>query len=149
MNKITFTIICLSFIINNSFSQSFEATTMPGITTTPSDSRSAIFVDIDGDGWDDIFITNSAGPGSGADNFLYINNTDGTFTTITNDVIVVLCSLLINIDIIVPNDFPDIYKNALVKTARLCAVKKHLDNPPRIDISSRNGDSGASVLVNL
>ena len=40
-----------------------------------------------------------------------------------------------DIKIIVPDDFPDNYKNALIKTASLCAVKKHLDNPPKIDIN--------------
>ncbi|WP_299886315.1 FG-GAP-like repeat-containing protein [uncultured Lacinutrix sp.] len=85
MKKITFTIISLSFILTNSFSQSFEAANISGVTTTPSNSRSANFIDINNDGWDDIFITNSSGPGSGENNMLYLNNTDGTFTTITND----------------------------------------------------------------
>ena len=35
----------------------------------------------------------------------------------------------------VPEDFPDSYKNAIIKTANLCTVKKHLENPPSIDIS--------------
>lgn len=39
------------------------------------------------------------------------------------------------IDIIVPDDFPKNYKNALIKTASLCSVKKHLDNPPEININ--------------
>ena len=67
-------------------SQSFEETTFEDITTTPSASRSANFVDVNGDGWDDIFFTN--GPADGQNNMLYINNTDGTFTTITDDDIV-------------------------------------------------------------
>ncbi len=87
MKKQLLYLFCISFY-TTLHAQSFEATTILDITTTPSDSRSANFVDINGDGWDDIFITNSAGPGSGANNFLYINNTDGTFTTITNDAIV-------------------------------------------------------------
>lgn len=41
----------------------------------------------------------------------------------------------ISIEIQVPEDFPENYKKAIVKTASLCAVKKHLDNPPEIDIS--------------
>lgn len=41
----------------------------------------------------------------------------------------------ISITISVPEDFPENYKKAIVKTARLCSVKKHLDNPPEIDIS--------------
>jgi len=41
----------------------------------------------------------------------------------------------ISIEIQVPEDFPENYKKAIVKTANLCTVKKHLDNPPEIDIS--------------
>ena len=40
----------------------------------------------------------------------------------------------INIEIQVPKDFPENYKKALIKTASLCSVKKHLDKPPEIDI---------------
>ena len=66
--------------------QSFQETALPHITDTPSASRSANFIDVNNDGWDDIFITN--GPSSGQNNMLYINNQDGTFTTVTSDVIV-------------------------------------------------------------
>ena len=41
----------------------------------------------------------------------------------------------ISIEIQVPEDFPENYKKAIVKTANLCTVKKHLDNPPEIDIN--------------
>jgi len=88
MKKITLTIMSMSFTLINLFSQSFESLVIPNLTTTPSNSRSANFIDINGDGWDDIFITNSSGPGSGENNLLYINNTDGTFTTISNGDIV-------------------------------------------------------------
>jgi len=44
----------------------------------------------------------------------------------------------INIEIQVPEDFPDNYKNAVIKSAGLCAVKKHLEKPPRIDINVKN-----------
>lgn len=67
-------------------SQSFEETNIPDLTTTPSASRSANFIDINGDGWDDVFISN--GPFGGEANMLYINNQDGTFTTIVTDDIV-------------------------------------------------------------
>ena len=40
----------------------------------------------------------------------------------------------IEIDIIVPINFPDRYKNAIIRVASLCAVKKHLDKPPKINI---------------
>ena len=41
----------------------------------------------------------------------------------------------INIEIQVPEDFPDNYKNAVIKSAELCSVKKHLEKPPRINVS--------------
>jgi putative redox protein len=40
----------------------------------------------------------------------------------------------IRIDIHVPKDFPEKYKNAVVKAADACAVKRHLDKPPKINI---------------
>jgi len=68
------------------FTQQFEAITTGAIVETRSDSRSCNFLDINGDGWDDIFISN--GPSGGQNNMLYLNNQDGTFTTFTNDPIV-------------------------------------------------------------
>ena len=41
----------------------------------------------------------------------------------------------ISMEILVPKDFPDNYKNAIIKSAGLCAVKKHLEKPPDIAIS--------------
>ena len=41
----------------------------------------------------------------------------------------------VRIDIHVPSDFPEKYKNALVKAADVCTVKRHLKNPPEIDIA--------------
>lgn len=66
--------------------QMFTQLATGDVVNTPSDSRSVNLVDVNQDGWDDIFITN--GPGSGAPNFLYLNNGNGTFTTITGDDIV-------------------------------------------------------------
>jgi putative redox protein len=40
----------------------------------------------------------------------------------------------IRIDIHVPPEFPEKYKNAVVKAADACAVKRHLNKPPKIDI---------------
>lgn len=40
----------------------------------------------------------------------------------------------IELDIQVPPNFPEKYKDALIRSADLCAVKKHLDNPPTFDI---------------
>jgi putative redox protein len=39
----------------------------------------------------------------------------------------------VHIDINIPKDFPEKYKNAVVKAADLCSVKKHLQNPPTIE----------------
>jgi putative redox protein len=36
----------------------------------------------------------------------------------------------IDLEIQVPPDFPERYKEALINSANLCAVKKHLENPP-------------------
>lgn len=38
----------------------------------------------------------------------------------------------IDIDIQLPADFPEKYKEAVVNAADLCAVKRHLLNPPKI-----------------
>ena len=45
----------------------------------------------------------------------------------------------INIEIQVPEVFPDNYKNAIIKSAGLCSVKKHLEKPPIINIYVKNG----------
>ena len=82
-------ILCLigfSFLLVKIDAQSFEKMNFLDITTTPTGSRSANFVDVNGDGWDDIFFSN--GPTGGQNNLLYINNRDGSFTTIIGDDIV-------------------------------------------------------------
>ncbi len=40
----------------------------------------------------------------------------------------------INIEIKLPADFPEKYKNAVVQAAGLCAVKKHLEDPPQFNV---------------
>jgi ribosomal protein S12 methylthiotransferase accessory factor len=40
----------------------------------------------------------------------------------------------IEVDIQLPPDFPEKYKDAVVRAANLCAVKKHLETPPVIDV---------------
>jgi len=76
----------LLFNFQQIHSQSFEATNFIDLTTIPSASRSVNFIDINGDGWDDIFVSN--GLASGQNNMLYINDTNGGFNTITSDIIV-------------------------------------------------------------
>src|SRR5690606_31850827 len=85
--KATVSIFILVILTVSSLTaQSFEEMNLPDITTTLSASRSAVFVDVNGDGRDDIYFTN--GLASGEDNMLYINNGNGTFTTVTDDDIV-------------------------------------------------------------
>ena len=43
----------------------------------------------------------------------------------------------ISIEILLPPDFPAKYARALIKTAELCTVKKHLENPPSFHIETR------------
>jgi putative redox protein len=40
----------------------------------------------------------------------------------------------VNLEIKVPGDFPERYHAALVQTAKLCAVKKQLANPPEFNV---------------
>jgi len=40
----------------------------------------------------------------------------------------------IELEIQVPPDFPEKYHASLVRSAELCAVKKHLENPPKFDV---------------
>lgn len=42
----------------------------------------------------------------------------------------------ISIDIVVPPEFPEKYREALVHTASLCAVKKHIQDPPEFEITT-------------
>ena len=42
----------------------------------------------------------------------------------------------IDLEIQVPPTFPEKYRESLIRSAELCAVKKHLENPPRFDIST-------------
>lgn len=43
----------------------------------------------------------------------------------------------IDLEIQVPSTFPAKYKDALIHSAELCAVKKHLENPPIFDIQTK------------
>ena len=42
----------------------------------------------------------------------------------------------IKLDIQLPQDFPDKYRDAVINAANLCAVKKHLHNPPEIEVAA-------------
>ena len=42
----------------------------------------------------------------------------------------------VNLDIDLPSGFPEKYASALVRSAELCAVKKHLEKPPEINVQA-------------
>lgn len=43
----------------------------------------------------------------------------------------------IEMEIQVPPSFPEKYRPSLIKSAELCAVKKHMENPPKFDIMTK------------
>ncbi len=45
----------------------------------------------------------------------------------------------VNFNILLPSDFPQKYVTALVRSAQLCTVKKHLEAPPTINIQTQIG----------
>jgi len=42
----------------------------------------------------------------------------------------------ISLDIHVPPEFPEQYRQAVIRAAEQCAVKKHLDHPPVIEVAT-------------
>lgn len=40
----------------------------------------------------------------------------------------------VNMDIKLPESFPEKYKNAVIQSANLCAVKKHMEIPPEFNV---------------
>jgi ribosomal protein S12 methylthiotransferase accessory factor len=43
----------------------------------------------------------------------------------------------IDLEIQTPPDFPEKYLPSLIRSAELCAVKKHLENPPQFEITTK------------
>ena len=43
----------------------------------------------------------------------------------------------VELDIVVPPDFPEKYHTALIRAADQCAVKKHLETPPTFQVQTR------------
>jgi putative redox protein len=43
----------------------------------------------------------------------------------------------IDLEIQTPEDFPEKYLSSLIRSAELCAVKKHLENPPQFGITTK------------
>jgi ribosomal protein S12 methylthiotransferase accessory factor len=50
----------------------------------------------------------------------------------------------IDIEIHVPPTFPAKYYDSLVRSAELCKVKKHLENPPRFNVSTKLSETHLS-----
>jgi ribosomal protein S12 methylthiotransferase accessory factor len=42
----------------------------------------------------------------------------------------------ISLDIQLPADFPEKYREAVIRSAEQCAVKKHFEHPPAIEVSA-------------
>jgi ribosomal protein S12 methylthiotransferase accessory factor len=42
----------------------------------------------------------------------------------------------VSLEIELPRDFPEKYKSAIINAVELCAVKKHLQQPPRFEITT-------------
>ena len=59
-----------------------------------------------------------------------------TQTVIRNDATHMVEKVMIDINL--PPDFPEKYKAAVLKTAQSCSVKKFLDAPPEVQISTKN-----------
>jgi putative redox protein len=49
----------------------------------------------------------------------------------------------IELEIQVPASFPEKYRDSLIHSAELCAVKKHLEHPPRFEISTKVAEPAA------
>jgi len=45
----------------------------------------------------------------------------------------------VNMEIKLPAAFPEKYKNAVIQTANLCAVKKHMETPPEFNVFTSQG----------
>ena len=43
----------------------------------------------------------------------------------------------IELEILVPASFPEKYRDSLIRSAELCKVKKHLEKPPRFQITTQ------------
>lgn len=43
----------------------------------------------------------------------------------------------IDLEIQVPPSFPEKYRPSLIRSAELCAVKKHFENPPAFDVTTK------------
>jgi ribosomal protein S12 methylthiotransferase accessory factor len=46
----------------------------------------------------------------------------------------------VSLDIQLPPDFPAKYKSAVIRAAEQCAVKKHFEHPPQIEVSTTTAE---------
>ncbi len=46
----------------------------------------------------------------------------------------------VSLEIQLPSDFPEKYKTAVIRSAEQCAVKKHFEHPPVIQVSANIGE---------
>ncbi len=44
---------------------------------------------------------------------------------------------MVDLDIVVPPEFPEKYHDALIRAASQCAVKKHLEQPPSFNVKTK------------
>jgi ribosomal protein S12 methylthiotransferase accessory factor len=51
----------------------------------------------------------------------------------------------IEIEIRVPKGFPEKYLAPMVRSAELCAVKKHIEHPPRMSVVAREASPAAAL----
>ncbi|MBK8426244.1 MAG: VCBS repeat-containing protein [Lewinellaceae bacterium] len=80
-------LICCLFLPGMALSaQQFTQLNNSPLSNTPGDSRSVNIVDVNGDGLDDVFISN--GLQGGQNNELYLNLGSGVFEAVQNDPIV-------------------------------------------------------------
>lgn len=84
--KTNFLLFLFLFYTLSVHAQYFTKITDSPLSTTPGDSRSVNWVDINNDNYIDCFISN--GPRGGQNNMLYLNDQKGNFTRLTTDAIV-------------------------------------------------------------
>jgi hypothetical protein len=84
--KYIFQFLAFHLVVIYCSAQTFTRITTGPVANTPGDSRSVNWIDVNNDGYIDLFISN--GPQSGQNNMLYMNNGAGGFTAVTADTIV-------------------------------------------------------------
>jgi ribosomal protein S12 methylthiotransferase accessory factor len=46
----------------------------------------------------------------------------------------------IDLEVLIPPEFPEKYRDSLIRAAELCKVKKHLENPPKFQITTKDAE---------